>query len=60
MDVDEAIQIIEEKSVYRLQAADTDGGGMFTSTNGMPTTHWTKKKILKLAEIMKNKPEGMG
>lgn len=56
-DVNEAIKMIEEKSVYRCQARCDDGSGMFTSTNGMPTTRWTAKKIIELAEIMKNKPE---
>ena len=55
--IDEAIKIIEEKSVFRVQAKCEDGSCMFTSTNGMPTERWTKGKIIKLAEVMKNKPE---
>lgn len=54
--IDETIKIIEEKSVYRCTARCDDGSGMFVSTNGMPTTRWTAKKIKDLAEIMKNKP----
>ena len=56
--IEEAIKLIEEKSVYRCQARCDDGSAMFTSTNGMPTTRWTKKQIVKLAETMKDKPEG--
>lgn len=63
MTFDEAIEIIESKSVYRLQARvdESNGkiGGMFNSTNGMPTTRWTNKQVMDLAAIVKNKPEGM-
>ena len=57
--VEKAIKIIETKSCFRVQAQCDDGSAFFTSTNGMPTTRWTAKKIIELAEIMKHKPEGM-
>lgn len=56
-DIEKAIEIIESKSVFRMSALCDDGSAFFTSTNGMPLTRWTKKKILELAEIMKTKPE---
>lgn len=59
MNIDEAIKIIEEKSVYRCTAKCDDGSAFFVSTNGMPQTLWTQKQILELAEIMKNKPKGL-
>lgn len=59
MDIKEAIKIIEEGTVFRCQALCEDESGTFTSTNGMPITRWTRKKIFELAEIVKTKPEGM-
>jgi len=57
--IEAAIKLIEEKSVYRCQTLCDDGSAMFTSTNGMPTMRWTAKEIVELAEIVKNKPEGI-
>lgn len=43
--LDEAIAYIEENTVYRVQAVCDDGSALFTSTNGMPTTRFTRKQI---------------
>lgn len=59
MELEEAITIIEDKSVFRCTARCDDESAFFVSTNGMQQTRWTRKKIFELAEIMQNKPEGM-
>lgn len=50
MNKEQAINTLEKNTVYRLQA-ETDTGGFFTSTNGMPTTHFTTEQIIKVAEL---------
>lgn len=50
-----AIDMIEKNMVYRLQA-QTNTGGFFTSTNGMPTAHFTNKQILEVAALAAKRP----
>jgi len=62
MDKAESIKMIEKQSCFRCTAL-TDKGGFFipADKNNAPMAtpeHWTDKKIIKLAEIMKNKPKG--
>ena len=57
MEIDEAIKIIEENTVYRNTTL-TDKSGFFIATNDPngEIWEWPNKKILKLAKIVKNKP----
>ncbi len=61
-EIREAVKMIEEKSVYRFTAM-TDKGGFYIPIDektqkplAIPQ-HLSNNKILKLAEVMKNKPE---
>jgi len=53
--MNDEIKTIEKNTVYRLQAMCDDGSAFFTSTNGMPTTLFTKKQIKDLAQLRKPK-----
>ena len=57
-EIHEAIKLIKAKTVYRNTNL-TDKSGFFIATNDpeKQVWEWSYKKILKLAEIVKNKPE---
>lgn len=61
-EIKDAIKMIEEKSIYRFTAM-TDKGGFYipidekTQQALATPQHLSNKKIIELAEIMKNKPE---
>lgn len=59
-EIEKAIQIIEEKTVYRNKSL-TDKNGVFFAINDpeQELWEWSYKKILKLAEIAKNKPSSL-
>ena len=58
MDVDEAIKLIEEKTVYRCKNR-SDKSGFFIAVNDPDGNvwEWSNRKILKLAEIVLTKPK---
>jgi len=60
MDINTAIEIIEKNTVYKHTSL-TDKSGFFIATNNPngDVWEWSNKKILKLAEIVKNKPRGV-
>ena len=60
MEINKAIEIIEKNTVYKHTAL-TDKTGFFIATNNPngDVWEWTYKKIIELAEIVKNKPKGI-
>jgi len=57
-EIEKAIKLIEEKTVYRNTTL-TDKSGFFIATNNPDgdVWEWPYKKILELAEIIKDKPK---
>jgi hypothetical protein len=60
MEINKAIEIIEKDSVYK-NINLTDKTGFFIAVNDPngEVWEWSHRKILKLAEIVKTKPESL-
>jgi hypothetical protein len=61
--INEAISIIEGNSVFKLSAMTDKGAFLIpVDSNGVAYSipaHYSDKKILSLAEVIKNKPKGI-